>query len=194
MAACCPGDGEAAGPLPAPNRPHDGVVIRRAVNSRSKNFLGIEDSLGESWRDDSRPLIVAEPVIGGYNFCSRGFRESDARCPKHHERRQVCRCPRLVLSGTLCGSVGRGEYEPLVIAQARNCGQVADIVRESAPFRKFRRLSGRSVSIIARNVDVNIAEPDLGLMSPIYFCQVFIRRSISSFDIVQLSSESLRPR
>ena len=37
-------------------------------------------------------------------------------------------------------------------------------------------------------------EPDLGFVSPVYFNHVLIRASISSFEIVRPSSESLRPR
>jgi hypothetical protein len=51
-----------------------------------------------------------------------------------------------------------------------------------------------SFRIVGCGVVVNILKSDFGLTSPVYFCQVFIRRFVSSLEIVRRSSESLRPR
>jgi hypothetical protein len=51
-----------------------------------------------------------------------------------------------------------------------------------------------SSRIVGCDIVVNILKPNFGLTGPVYFCQVFIRRFISSLEIVRRSSESLRPR
>jgi hypothetical protein len=51
-----------------------------------------------------------------------------------------------------------------------------------------------SVTVVDSNILMDISEPGLCFFGPIYLSQVFIRRSISSFEMVRPSSESLSPR
>ena len=52
----------------------------------------------------------------------------------------------------------------------------------------------RSFGIFCCDIAVNILKPEFRLASPVYFRHTFIRRFISSLEIVRRSSESLRPR
>src|SRR5688572_18572886 len=52
----------------------------------------------------------------------------------------------------------------------------------------------RGIGIINGDVTIDVAEPDLSLVSPIYLDHVLIRASISSLEIVRPSSASLSPR
>ena len=54
--------------------------------------------------------------------------------------------------------------------------------------------SNGSFCVVCRDVIMNILQPGLRFPSPAYFCQVFIRRCISSFVMVRPSSASFRPR
>lgn len=51
-----------------------------------------------------------------------------------------------------------------------------------------------SLGVVTCNVAVDVSEPDLSFVSPIYFNHVLMRASISSLEIVRPSSESLSPR
>ena len=50
------------------------------------------------------------------------------------------------------------------------------------------------IAIVNRDIAVDIPQPNLGFVSPIYFNHVLIRASISSLGMVRPSSESFSPR
>src|SRR2546425_8313737 len=125
---------------------------------------------------------------------SKRVRQGIDRYPKHHERLREYRCCHPALLDKLCGNARRGESESRATFRFRiNTQASGDFSKQLHLFVNGEDDSGSSVGIIGCDVVVYILEPDFGLARPVYFCQVFIRRSISASGIVRRSSETLSP-